>query len=225
MGPTAVKPSQMLVTLFAPHRALSKPAKGSAFRRARAGTTADHRRPDRPSRACPTDRPRRASMAPRQALRAPERKSGLDQATGDPRVEDEVAHRHQHVLAARDGLLARTPSSSVQGDRRQPVDADPARRVLRRRIAQAVATLRRGALRTRVERSVDRVPGVRRRPGPDRPARPEQRRRHARHSGLSRLRATEHLRHAMAGKAHRPGRSGNDHAVTALGLTFRHPRG
>ena len=31
VGATAVKPSQTLVTLFAPHRALSKPAKGSAF--------------------------------------------------------------------------------------------------------------------------------------------------------------------------------------------------
>ena len=60
------------------------------------------------------------------------------------------------------------------------------------------------------------LPGVRRRPGPDRPARPEQRRRHARHRGLSRLRATEYRRDAMAGQAHRPRHSGNDHSVAAF---------
>ena len=125
-------------------------------------------------------------MASRQAPRASERKIGLDSSTGDGSYVDELARRRRHVVAACDRLSARPASSSLQGGRRQAFDADSARRVLRRGIDQVVGRRGRGAVRARLERPLDRLSGVRRRPGPDRPARPEERRRHARHGGLPR---------------------------------------
>ncbi len=72
--------------------------------------TADHRGTNRASRARAQDRPRRASVATRQAPRAPERKNGLDQPTRDGCLADELAPRRRHVLAAGDRLPARPPA-------------------------------------------------------------------------------------------------------------------
>jgi hypothetical protein len=56
--------------------------------------------------------------------------------------------------------------------------------------------------------------GVRRRSGPDRPARRRQHRWHARDRRLPRMRAPRRSEHSMDGHAHRAGHAGDHHTVS-----------
>ena len=211
--PAVAKPTQELVALFSPHQALSKPAAGSArlgLVQARRPITeawtvlpvlghSDRSRRVRWLRVRLPGRPNgRTGWINRRATRSYRTSWRLVVNTSSRQVTAYRYNRRARVFKAVVGK-ASTPTPQASSSSRNRSSCPPRRR---------------GAVRARLERPLERVAGVRRRPGPDRPARPDERRRHARHGGLPRLRAPGHRSDTLAGSPYRPRCTGNDHSVS-----------
>ncbi len=95
--------------------------------RSRSGDDANHRRTHRASR------PRgEAEMARGSAPRTAERTHGVDPQKRDGPIHHPLAHRREHREPDGDGLPGRSTRSGIRRSRRQALDADADRGVLRR---------------------------------------------------------------------------------------------
>ena len=127
-----VQATQELVVLLAAHAVRQTPdgriAAGLDARR----PSADHRRADHRAGDRALDRRRRLPLVAGDAPWSARWVNRLDLRTGHPRDGDRVGDRRRARGAARECLRRRSPRQKLRGGRRQALDADTHRAVLRR---------------------------------------------------------------------------------------------
>ena len=96
-------------------------------------------------------------MAKGQTPRPPEWTYGVDQPERHHPLGHRLAHRRRHRPQTGDRLHDRPPPPRLHGRRRQALDPDTDRSVLRRGISRVTANRHRRTVRTRTERTLERA--------------------------------------------------------------------